>query len=70
MHMRNMGRRYIEVFPADKLDFTRARESQNLDLSEDNSTNATDRGEPTFDPEFLQSIGIVKIRGLPYEAQD
>lgn len=72
--MRSMGKRYIEVFPLDKVDFIRARESQALDLNSSSGggggVSEADKDGSTFDPEFLQSVGIVKIRGLPYESMD
>lgn len=66
MHMRNMGKRYIEVFPADQNDFLRSQESQFID--DDDDKNNPDGS--SYDPEFLWSIGIVKIRGLPYDSND
>ncbi|EAR94431.2 RNA recognition motif 1 in heterogeneous nuclear ribonucleoprotein hnRNP protein (macronuclear) [Tetrahymena thermophila SB210] len=65
-HMRNMGKRYIEVFVAEQSDFVRAQDSQIIDdqkvgISQINSQ---------IDPNLLQSANIVKIRGLPYNATD
>jgi len=67
MHMRNMGKRYIEVFPANKSDFVRAQESQSFEG--DRSAEDPASGS-SYDSEFLKTVGIVKVRGLPYESSD
>jgi len=65
--MRNMGKRYIEVFPANKSDFSRAQESQSFEGDRNAEEPASGS---SYDSEFLKTVGIVKVRGLPYESSD
>ncbi|KAL4511703.1 hypothetical protein ABPG72_012548 [Tetrahymena utriculariae] len=66
MHMKNMGKRYIEVFVAEKSDFVRAQDSQFIDDQKSGISQINSQ----IDPNLLQSACIVKIRGLPYNATD
>lgn len=50
MHMKNMGKRYIEVFNAERSDFSRAQESQSID---DQKGSFSSSSNPIYDAEFL-----------------